>query len=98
MSESINGILYEDYVIVFWDKSKIQINYSTGEKLKQAMNEGKLKYFELGSSLYAITSIEKIIPKEEAYNAYPAEWEQLKQMVNKTSENFIQLESPKLND
>lgn len=71
------------YIICFWDKSKLQVTDEVGEKLKEAIRTESIKTFELGSSMYAVGGVEKIIPKEEAYNTFPEQWEQFKQMEDK---------------
>lgn len=68
------------YILCFWDKSKIQVSDSVGNKLKEAIRSESIKTFELGSSLYSISGIEKIIPKDEAWTTFPTEWESLKDM------------------
>lgn len=68
------------YIICFWDKSKIQVDEETGVKLKEAISAETIKTFELNASLYSVAGIEKIIPKDEAFDVYPLEWELLKKM------------------
>ena len=87
------------YIIVFWDKSKIQVNDIIGEKLKLAVKAGQLKNFELGDSLYAISGIEKIIPKDEAYIVFPADTEYLSDMNDRppTKETMLALEESNKN-
>lgn len=62
-----------NYIICFWDKSKIQVSEEMGNKLKQAIATESIKTFEIGNSLYAVSGVEKIIPKEEAYLVFPEE-------------------------
>jgi len=68
------------FLIVFWDKSKIQISDSTAEKLKEAIGAEKIKTFEIGRNLYSVSAVEKIITKEDAYDTFPKEWDKLQTM------------------
>ena len=72
------------YIICFWDRSKLQISNEVGEKLKNAIQNNEIKTFVLNESLYMISGIEKIIPKEEAYDIFPNEWELLKGLNDKS--------------
>lgn len=71
------------FIIIFWDKSKVQINDDTAETLKTAIREETVKTFELENSLYSVSGIEKIIPKDQAYDIYPDQWELLNKMDSK---------------
>ncbi len=73
------------YIICFWDKSKIQVSEETGENLKEAIQAGEVKFFELNNSLYSIAGIEKIISKHEAYESFPTEYEYLKNLETRES-------------
>jgi len=86
------------YLICFWDKSKIQVEDSVAEKLKAAIKANAIKNFELGPNFYAVGGIEKIITKEKAFEAFPAEWEQLQHMTDElpNGETLAALESSKL--
>ncbi len=86
------------YLICFWDKSRIQVEDSVGEKLQGAMQENSIKNFKLGMNLYAVSGVEKIITKEKAFEVFPADWEQLQHMTNESpsTETLQALESPKL--
>jgi len=72
------------YIICFWDKSKLQVSDLTAKILKQAISEEVIKTFEIVDSLYAVGGVEKIIPKDEAYEVFPAEFERLKSLEDKT--------------
>jgi len=83
-----------DYIICFWDKSKIRVTDKIGESLKQAIHAGMISYFELEQSLYAVKSVEKIIPVEEAYKSYPEENEKFQRMdVKQSNEDILKIES-----
>lgn len=69
-----------NYIICFWDKSKIQITEDMATKLKEAIATESIKTFTIDNSLYAIGGVEKIIPKEEAYLIYPEDNEYLQRM------------------
>jgi len=86
------------YIICFWDKSKIQVSDLVGEKLKEAVRTQSIKTFEIGASLYSVGGIEKIITKEEAWEAFPMDWERLKDMEDRTPNagSLPSLASPKL--
>ena len=86
------------YIICFWDKSKLQVSDDLGEKLKAAITAESIKTFELGSSLYSVSGVEKIIPKDEAYRTFADEWQTLKELEDKQSNGkyLPALESPKL--
>lgn len=71
------------YIICFWDKSKIQVTNTMGEKLKEAIRTESIKTFDLGGNLYAVGGVEKIILKSDAFDVFPSEWEQLKNMEDK---------------
>lgn len=71
------------YIICFWDKSRLQVNNEIGGKLKDAIRAESIKTFELGLSMYSVSGVEKIIPKEEAWNIFPADWEILKNMEDR---------------
>lgn len=68
------------YIICFWDKSRVQVSDETGDQIKNAILTESSKGFELGRNLYMNSSVEKIITKEEAYNVYPADFEQLSKL------------------
>lgn len=68
------------YIIIFWDKSKLQVSKEVGDKLKEAIQSEAIKTFTLGQSLYSVSGVEKIVPKTEAYNLYPDQWELLKNL------------------
>jgi len=70
------------YIIVFDDRSKIQVSDEVGERIKAARRSRTLENFEIGRSQYSEKSIRKIITKEEAYDTYPTEWEMLKEMAD----------------
>jgi hypothetical protein len=84
------------YVICFWDKSKLQVNDEVGMKLQEAKINGQIKDFKLGQGLYSLAGIDKIIPKSEAFDVFPTEWQLLKDMQDKTA-TLPKLEAPKLN-
>jgi hypothetical protein len=69
-----------NYIICFWDKSKIQISEEMGIKLIKAIQTETIKTFQIDKSLYAVGSVEKIIPKEEAYLIFPDDNELLQRM------------------
>ena len=73
------------YLICFWDKSKIQVNEETANQLKHAISNKLIDYFMIGESLYAVSGVEKIIPKYEAFDIFPSEFEALKAMKDKTA-------------
>ena len=73
------------YLICFWDKSKIQVNEETANKLKYAISNKLIDNFTIGDSLYAVGGVEKIIPKYEAFDIFPSEFESLKAMEDKTA-------------
>ena len=77
------------YIICFWDKSKIQVSDEVGEKLKVIRAEGIIKTFELGPGQYSIRGVDKIIPKADAFDVFPSEWEYLKSLEDRS--NFKQL-------
>lgn len=85
----------EDYIICFWDKSKIQVSYETGEKLKSALRSGEIKTFEIGNDFYMVSGIEKIITKYKAYDVFPEQFELLKEMTSEEISSIPKLESPK---
>ncbi len=81
-----------DYIIEFWDKSKIRITEDMATNLKAAIQADSIKHFMLDSSLYAVSGVEKIIPVEEAYLVYPEENQRFQTMeTKKPSDNFIKL-------
>lgn len=83
-----------NYIICFWDKSKIQISEDMATKLKEAIQSELIKTFTIENSLYSVSGVEKIIPKDEAYQIYPEENYHLQELVTKqSSENFIRLNS-----
>ncbi len=81
-------------IICFWDKSKIQVDDNTGGKLKAAIVAQTIKNFVLDGNLYAVGGVEKIIDKNEAFNVFPTEWEQLSNMEDRlpTKETMQALE------
>ncbi len=83
------------YIICFWDKSKIQLPDKIGEALKTAIKANAIKNFELGENLYMVSGIEKIITKDEAFNVFPAEWEQMTRLEDRlpTKETMLALEA-----
>lgn len=70
------------YVICFWDKSKIQIDDSVAEVLKKLILTEQIKTFELGNGLYAVSSVEKIISKQDAYDTFPDQWKELQSLTD----------------
>ena len=72
-----------NYVICFWDKSKIQITGEMALKLQEAILNDAIKVFKVDQSLYAVGSVEKIIPKEEAYMTFPDDNEYLQRLETK---------------
>lgn len=72
-----------NYIICFWDKSKIQIDEDMATKLKQAIVSESIKFFMIDDSLYAIAGVEKIITKDEAYLVFPEHNEQLQRLETK---------------
>lgn len=95
MNEIKREPIKEDYIICFWDKSKIQVSYETGEKLKSALRSGEIKTFEIGNDFYMVSGIEKIITKYKAYDVFPEQFELLKEMASEEINSIPQLESPK---
>lgn len=69
-----------NFIICFWDKSKIQITEEMAKKLQDAILNDTIKVFMIDKSLYAVGSIEKIIPKQEAYMAFPDDNEYLQRL------------------
>lgn len=86
------------YIICFWDKSKLQVSNEIGEKLQNAIMSESIKNFKLGANLYAVSGVEKIITKDEAYNVFPTETEHLSKLEDRlpTSETLIALENKSL--
>jgi hypothetical protein len=80
-----------NYIICFWDKSKIQISEEMGSKLIQAIQTETIKTFQIDKSLYAVGSVEKIIPKEEAYLVFPDDNELLQRMETKQPSFSVKL-------
>lgn len=72
-------------LICFWDKSKIQVNDDIGEKIKQAILTDSIKGFMIAGNFYAVGGVEKIISKADAYDIFPAEFETLKAMEDKSA-------------
>lgn len=95
MNEIKREPIKEDYIICFWDKSKIQVSYETGEKLKSALRSGEIKTFEIGNDFYMVSGIEKIITKYKAYDVFPEQFELLKEMSSEEINSIPKLESPK---
>lgn len=79
------------YLIIFKDRSKIQVSDETAKKLKIIMRNPEHKTFELADSLYTISGVDKIIPKAEAYDIFPMEWESLKKMEDFNASRNLQL-------
>ena len=84
------------YLICFWDKSKIQVNEETAKKLQHAITNKLIDNFIIAGNFYAVGGVEKIISKSDAYDVFPTETEQLKNMEDKTA-ILPKLEAPKLN-
>ncbi len=72
-----------NYIICFWDKSKIQIAEDMAIKLMAAIEAETIKTFSIDGNLYATGGVEKIIKKEEAYQAFPDDNERLQRMETK---------------
>lgn len=84
-------------IIVFKNKHKLQVEDSIGEKLKNTMFNDEIKVFRLAEGVYSLSGVDMIIPKQEAFDAFPQEWERLKSMEDiLPRNNFLGLESPKL--
>jgi hypothetical protein len=81
------------YIVCFWDKSKLQVSDEVGEKLQIAKISNEVKDFYLDKGLYSFSGIDKIIPKYDAFDIFPSEFEFLKSMEDKTS-NLLKLEKP----
>lgn len=73
------------YIICFWDKSKVQVSDIVANKLMSGIDGGDIKYFMLNESLYAVGSVEKIIPKDEARKSFPEDWEYFNTMEDAKS-------------
>lgn len=85
------------YIICFWDKSKVQVSDILAVKLMNGIEAGDIKNFILNESLYAVGGVEKIIPKEEARQSFPADWEYFNTMDDaKSSQDFQKLGNDKL--
>lgn len=81
-------------IICFWDKSKLQVSDTIANKLKIAIKDGSIKYFNLEGNLYAVGGVEKIITKDKAFEIFPDEWQQLSGMKDsKGTDNLIQLQN-----
>lgn len=79
-----------NYIICFWDKSKIQITEKMAIKLQDAILNDTIKVFKVERSMYTVGGVEKIIPKEEAYIVFPEDNGYLQRMETKQP-NFIGL-------
>ena len=79
------------FIICFWDKSKIQITEDMATKLQEAILNNTIKVFKIDESLYAVGSVEKIIPKEEAYLVFPDDNELLQRMGTKQPSFSVKL-------
>ncbi len=84
------------YIICFWDKSKLQVSDETAEKLKVAISAEQIKTFELGQNLYAVSGVEKIITKDDAYTTFPTEGQQLQDLTDLPTNDLPQLENKTL--
>lgn len=85
------------YIIVFWDKSKLQISDEMATRLMGAIQSGELKHFGLNQSLYSIAGVDKVITKEEARRVFPEDWVQFNGMEDsKANEDFAKLSNSKL--
>lgn len=84
------------YIISFWNKSRIQISNEAAETLKQAISSESIKTFEIGKNLYAVSSVEMIIEKEEAWRVFSEAWQELKNLEDSQLSNDLKtLEAPK---
>ncbi len=81
-----------NYIICFWDKSKIQINEEMAKKLMDAILNDTIKVFTIDDNMYATGGVEKIIKKEEAYLIFPDDNEKLQRMETKQPK-FIALDN-----
>lgn len=72
-----------NYIICFWDKSKIQIEESLAIKLIAAIEAESIKTFSIDGNMYAVGGVEKIIKKEDAYQIFPEDYEILQRMESK---------------
>ena len=82
------------YIICFWDKSKIQVEDNVADVLKKLILAEQIKNFELGQNMYAVSSVEKIITKQVAYEVFPEQYQQLQDMEDiQPPSNFEQLSS-----
>lgn len=80
------------YVICFWDKSKVQVEDNVADVLKKLILAEQIKNFELGQNMYAVSSVEKIITKQDAYDTFPDQWQQLQDLTDiQPPNNSIQL-------
>lgn len=83
-----------NYIICFWDKSKIKIPEDTALKLIDAIKQESIKSFSIESNLYMVGGVEKIINIHEAFAIFPDHNEILQrleikqpQFLTKLSEN-----------
>lgn len=84
------------FIIVFWDKAKLQISDEAAENLMAAIQAETIKTFTLDRSLYSVSGVNKIIPKEEARRSYPDDWGYFNEMVDALpGQDFIQLVAKK---
>ena len=60
-------------------------------KLKEAIAAEVIKFFMIDKSLYAVSGVEKIIPKEEAYIVFPEANDYLQRMETKQPSFTIKL-------
>lgn len=80
------------YMIIFWDEQRIQVKDETAAKLQTAIQQGIISHFQLGASLYSVKGVNKIVPKYEAYDIFPEDYESLQRMVDtETSGNLLSL-------
>lgn len=61
----------KNYIIVFFDKSKLWITQGDYDVLQAAYSDPDAKMVQLGSSTYNLSGIDKILTMEEFYEAYP---------------------------
>lgn len=95
----IRNFFRPDYIICFWDKSRIRVSGEVGEKIKSAIKSNSVKYFEFGKNLYSLAGVEKIITIDEAFAVFPTEYETLNGMQNQlpTKETMLALEAENKN-
>jgi len=77
-------------LIILYDKTRIEVNLATGERISEIIAQGKNKFIKINGNMVAVSSISHLADSKEYYEQHPHRKKKLEPQVI----NFSKLKEP----